>query len=409
MGMYEKAFNAYTEVIESDEGDDFAQLRSYALINMSEILMDHYCPEKAHEYLLEALHISDRLQRKVGVAYCLTKLGRSCMLSEDYQKADEYFRQALDISDELDSDFFRGEALIEIAALRKKQGRLEEAEKVLIENYELSKSSNDPGLIDVAKSDLALLRIELGKVDGTEEILTDRLNSLSDSIVDLGKRSAILDGLCSLHEKTGNFETACRLYRERIETDGLIAKQEKRAVVEKFQLKNEIGKIELDRELLEKKAMHDPLTGLFNRNYLPHILKSEKKKAELGGDEVGILLIDVDHFKIVNDTYGHDQGDLILQFVAKALQDSLRQGDTIFRYGGDEFLVFLPQPHGKPELVMDRIRTNLEKILRNQSKVEPTVTLSMGFSFWYPSEDDTIAAALKEADERMYINKAEHS
>ncbi len=96
------------------------------------------------------------------------------------------------------------------------------------------------------------------------------------------------------------------------------------------------------REALKREAIRDPLTGLFNRRYMEEALQREASRAERNTSSVGIMMVDVDHFKVFNDTHGHEAGDGVLQQLGALLQRSIRGGDIACRYGGEEFLLILP-------------------------------------------------------------------
>ncbi|HUY90623.1 MAG TPA: diguanylate cyclase [Pirellulales bacterium] len=96
------------------------------------------------------------------------------------------------------------------------------------------------------------------------------------------------------------------------------------------------------REALRDEATHDPLTGLWNRAAVLNILSQELGRSQRQGARLSVLLIDLDHFKRINDAYGHQIGDQVLRQVAQAMRESVRRYDSIGRYGGEEFLVVLP-------------------------------------------------------------------
>lgn len=97
------------------------------------------------------------------------------------------------------------------------------------------------------------------------------------------------------------------------------------------------------REILHKKATHDSLTGLLNHEEIFSLLDKELARSERDGVCVSIIMADIDHFKIINDTYGHMAGDVVLRIIAQKMQSMMRRYDSIGRYGGEEFLVILPE------------------------------------------------------------------
>lgn len=161
------------------------------------------------------------------------------------------------------------------------------------------------------------------------------------------------------------------------------------------------------RERLEELSVRDELTGLYNYRYLTTRLGEEFKRAERYKDPLACVMIDLDHFKRVNDGHGHDVGDTVLREVAVRLLGGVREIDVVARYGGEEFLLILPSTHFSGALtVSDRVwRAMREQPVRDASGVEIRVTLSAGVAL-YPSRDvRTKDELLKAADRALYQAK----
>lgn len=115
------------------------------------------------------------------------------------------------------------------------------------------------------------------------------------------------------------------------------------------------------REALRFQATHDPLTGLLNRGAILATLGRELDRSSRQGHAVGVILADIDHFKLVNDTYGHAAGDIVLQEVGRRMSASLRSYDSVGRYGGEEFLIIVPSSDAQGTLrSAERMRANLQ-------------------------------------------------
>lgn len=119
-----------------------------------------------------------------------------------------------------------------------------------------------------------------------------------------------------------------------------------------------IRRIRLERRLREQ-AIRDPLTGLYNRRYLEQVMEKETERARRYGHPLAFLMIDIDRFKEINDRFGHRVGDEVLRAVASLLKGDLRKADIAVRYGGDEFLVVLPEIDGEAEAVARRLKLSL--------------------------------------------------
>ncbi|NJO82019.1 MAG: GGDEF domain-containing protein [Blastochloris sp.] len=159
---------------------------------------------------------------------------------------------------------------------------------------------------------------------------------------------------------------------------------------------------------LRELALRDPLTNLFNRRYVDEMLDMEIRRAQRSGLPVGLMLIDLDHFKQVNDTFGHDAGDALLQAVAALLVDHVRGGDIVARYGGEEFLMVLP---GIPWPALVRRAARIGAAVRAMQVVQAgqdlgTRSCSIGVAV-YPVHGLTTTAIITAADQALYQAKAQ--
>jgi len=157
---------------------------------------------------------------------------------------------------------------------------------------------------------------------------------------------------------------------------------------------------------LEEQAIRDSLTGLYNRRFLDETLTRELSRAERDKYSVSIVMVDLDHFKVFNDTYGHDVGDLMLKQLGKLLSSQVRAGDIACRYGGEEFVVVMP----KASLAVARQRANDWRMkFENQILIHAgevlNATLSAGVSV-YPMHGTTSDEIIRKADQAMYAAKA---
>ena len=158
------------------------------------------------------------------------------------------------------------------------------------------------------------------------------------------------------------------------------------------------------KQQLEVSSRTDPLTDLLNRRGMEEKLTSEKDRMERSGRPFSLILCDIDYFKKVNDTYGHDAGDYILTQVAKNIEKSSRKQDVICRWGGEEFLLLLPETEIKgAKALAEKLRKRLEKHVTVFEKQEIPVTLSLGVACI--AKDQTVDACIKNADLKLYAAK----
>jgi diguanylate cyclase (GGDEF)-like protein len=157
-------------------------------------------------------------------------------------------------------------------------------------------------------------------------------------------------------------------------------------------------------ELIREMAIRDELTGLYNRRHVLELLDHEKNRSSRGGGIFCIAILDIDHFKNVNDTYGHQAGDTVLQAVATTMKNTMRSTEYCARYGGEEFLIALTQTGINGALIgVERVRANIEKIPFPDIGPDFKITVSIGLSEHKIREeiDDVIA----RADEALYRAK----
>ena len=164
---------------------------------------------------------------------------------------------------------------------------------------------------------------------------------------------------------------------------------------------------QLNRQLAGQ-ARTDALTGLGNRFQLWEDLNALHGRVERYGHQYAVALCDVDRFKLYNDTYGHLAGDEVLRRVAGVLGGGCRQGDTAYRYGGEEFLLLLPeQPLEGAVIAMERLRQAIEQlaILHAANPPAGVVTISAGITALLPRERQDVEALLRKADAALYRAK----
>ena len=157
--------------------------------------------------------------------------------------------------------------------------------------------------------------------------------------------------------------------------------------------------------ILKNQAIRDPLTSLYNRRYFEDEVSHRIAEAQAEQKKFSVLMIDADHFKRVNDTYGHKTGDKVLIELSSTTEKSLRQDDIVARYGGEEFVVFLPDLSAEEaKIVADRLRETISKIVVYSDQDDPVqFTVSIGISS--SAISDNIDILIKTSDEALYRAK----
>lgn len=153
-------------------------------------------------------------------------------------------------------------------------------------------------------------------------------------------------------------------------------------------------------------TIEDSLTGLYNRRYFNQAMKNEIERNYRDNRSLALAIIDIDHFKRVNDTWGHDVGDKVLQNVANIMKNNVRQSDTISRIGGEEFAVIMPniRQHLAGE-VMERLRADIENAIIPVDNNELQVTISIGTAVSEPKQIITVDEFYNLSDQALYQAK----
>jgi diguanylate cyclase (GGDEF)-like protein len=179
-----------------------------------------------------------------------------------------------------------------------------------------------------------------------------------------------------------------------------------RSVLEKQRAHLESTNEQLERAMhsLEEIAVRDQLTGLFNRRHFIERLAGELARADRTGQGFHLALVDLDHFKTINDNFGHNAGDEVLKNFARVARDSLRKSDLLARYGGEEFIILFPD--GDIEAitaVMERLREAFGSCEHGKDLGDLRITLSAGITSWRPH--DSVETITERADEALYKAK----
>ena len=180
-------------------------------------------------------------------------------------------------------------------------------------------------------------------------------------------------------------------------------KQLEKEVVE--QIKESTSALVEQKEESERKAIIDPLTGSFNRRYFETKLEDELNLAKRFRNKLCLIIFDIDHFKKVNDTYGHQTGDTVLQEVVETAKSCLSAADSLCRYGGEEFAVIMPETEISEAIdIAERMRKSVEEHAFYGGETLINVTISLGISE-YPEHAIMKEALVQKADGALYSAK----
>lgn len=179
---------------------------------------------------------------------------------------------------------------------------------------------------------------------------------------------------------------------------------EVRLLEQRLELEDEIKKRIVAEKELRRLATTDPLTGIFNRRHFFELLEAELARTKRTGKSFSIVLFDIDHFKQINDSYGHQAGDEVLRRVTRACRDHLRQMDGFARYGGEEFIILLPELEiHQAQQAAEKIRGLIAGQIIEFEKQSITVTISLGVSEL--ADGEPLDQLLARVDKALYQAK----
>ncbi len=242
------------------------------------------------------------------------------------------------------------------------------------------------------------------------EILLDTTTAHADNIVEMLQATSL-----QLHESNKQLQaeiaerqrTEAALRASQLELQSLLAIVSRDKADLEIMLETATQHGDLIEELLHNQCIRDPLTGLFNRRFLGDFLERELNRSLRQQQPLGAIVFDIDHFKRFNDTFGHDAGDVVLAEVGRFLQNSICNSDIACRYGGEEFMLILPETDLETtKQRAEQLRDGIKR-LKLEYLHQPLggITVSLGVAC-FPEHGSTGAELIQVADVALYRAKA---
>jgi len=418
------------------------------------------------EYGFKALHLVQSTGDREREAHILSSIGVIYLHSKNIDESLRMFRQALQFNRELGGKRYEAQTLNNMSVSLNALGDHKEALLNSLESLRLAEETKFSGLIMTAtgtvgetylamgdyaqashylqqylvaarsagsKRDEAWALILLGETDHRQRLDTSAMPYLSQALDiaqqlglraeaarchelladiyeqqgDLKQALAQLKLLNQVRESIYNEDTAKRIANLQVIHQVESAKRDAEIqYLKTIELQKEIEKRKEAESALEELATLDPLTGVLNRREFFILVEKEIQSTLQKQQPLSMIMLDVDHFKTVNDRYGHAIGDQVLTAIAQIIRDNIRRGEVVGRIGGDEFAILLP---GHDGLQSQRIAKRLHDKIASQSfKLDQgtfLLTASLGVAELDREHDDSLSALLDHADQAMYSTK----
>jgi len=371
------------------KGDDLAT--AYFLNNKAVALKNLKRFAEAVDCLNKAIEIKLSLEKKADLCNSYFNLSEVLISAERYEEVPEIFMKAEPLVEEIEDPARSAEFDLLKTQYYMGTGCYAKALEIINSYIEYQKKSGSKSKVPRALRNKIAIHEELGENELALETYRE-LDLLSQKIYkeSSSAKTAELGASFRFQQKMHEIQLLSNQNLELQKAKTTIERQYEELLEIDSKLKEAI-------ELLEKQAEIDPLTGLLNQKKMYPVIEREIQRASRYGTPLSMIMIDLDNFKVVNDTYGHLKGDMSLKDAAGIIKSSLRNVDFVFRYGGEEFLVLLPSSDLQmARSTADRLREKLAKT------TDPRITMSAGVSGWL---DEDATQFIQKTDRLLYEAK----
>ncbi len=458
-GRYDQALDHMTSALRLYEASGNAAGQGIALNAIGNVYNKLGDRGRAREHFERALAIAERTGHKQLMAGCLVNLGEIHAALAEWDAALAKLNRALAVARELASKDYISVCLNNIGDVLREKGHAGEALRFYLESLRLFEAMD-------ARPRLVVSYLNIGKLyrttgdDATAEGYLLKSFDLARAVGETGLQKDAAEALAALYEARGDFRRAytfqasfnqlkeqlfSRENLERITTlQSRIDAEKQQRSLDLLRKEREIQELEVKRQRLwiglialalvaaagiaailfqrnrekarlnaelasayaraSELASHDPLTGLLNRRAALARIEEEAARSARSGRPFGIVMADIDDFKLVNDRLGHAAGDAVLREVAALLRSTVRAQDTVARWGGEEFLLALPETSIEgAAAVAEKLRAGVAALRVAHAGGEAACTVTLGVSAC--AAPDRLAGAVRAADEALYAGK----
>ncbi|MCB2178703.1 diguanylate cyclase [bacterium] len=401
-------------------------LEGQALNHIGYIYIDLSEPAKGLSYLQQSYDILETTDSTEELGKTMFSLCHAYLNTGKFDNALYFGKKALTHFRNTEKYYLFAEALIHVGLVYLAMERKLQAEEKFLDALTLAKQYQYPRETSIALNQLGRIQFEAQNDDDAEIKLLESLR-LAEQINLTPTLQECHQLLSEIYAKQGNYQKAYEHHRQfhhlseqlhqldirnrvkvlelshNLETSRKVSEALK---AQNYELRNEVRLRKRTQAKLEELSRKDPLTGLFNRRHFFELAEREFARSHRYNRPVSAIMIDLDHFKTVNDTHGHLVGDQILsQIGARILQNS-REVDIVGRYGGEEFIILLPETTLEDAVTLaNRIFNSLTQKPINTSSLMLPVAVSIGVSSCKNNKDFSLYELIDQADQALYRAK----
>jgi diguanylate cyclase (GGDEF)-like protein len=360
--------------------------------------------EAALEYFRDFLNkvqpnqFKDLMRANNNVAYVLHLLGRD-------ESALPYSLAAVAFEERANSTSATMEALHTLGAIYLKLGDDETAAAQLQRGLSISREHDNTLMQVTFALKIASIHLNRGELDIAERELLDIL-PVAERINSLTNLSLVHQRLAETYKRSDDYRRAFEHFEAYHAIYERLFNEQSDRRVKRLEVLHQVEITRKQADMYRQIATTDFLTGLLSRRQFVEFAEVKLRQAAAAGEQFALIMVDIDHFKRINDRHGHPAGDKVLAEVAARLRDQLRHGDLIGRYGGEEFVALVSDPSPQAWLrVAERFRTAVVQVPFEIDTQPLAVTISVGLATFTAETPCSFAELVERADQALYAAK----